>query len=85
MLMQRFFIFTAKDLMIYCLFTAWEDHETINLLHDIKAPQVAMLGYEGAVQWHVDGDTLTIDLPELAIAGIPCLHAWSFKIALEGN
>jgi alpha-L-fucosidase len=77
--------FTTKNSAIYCLFTVWEDHIDIKLLPDENIDQVAMLGYQKAVQWHVDGDTLTIELPKITVAEIPCLHAWSFKIALEEN
>jgi alpha-L-fucosidase len=77
--------FTAKNSAIYCVFTAWEDHVSINLLQDEKVQQVTMLGYDGAIPWHVDGDALKIEVPQLTIKQIPCLHAWTFKVTLQNN
>jgi alpha-L-fucosidase len=80
---DREIFFTTKNSTIYCLFAAWEDDIHVKLLPNEKIDQVTLLGNDMVVPWHVDGDTLTIELPELTIAEIPCLHAWSLKITLE--
>jgi alpha-L-fucosidase len=74
--------FTTKDSAIYCLFRAWGDDIHVNLLPGENIEKITMLGYDGSIPWHVDGNTLTIDLPKLTIKEIPCLYAWSIKIKL---
>ena len=53
-------------------------------MRDVSAPAdaaVTMLGVPGALEHKVEGNVLTITMPELGPEGAPCRHAFVLKIA----
>ena len=56
------------------------DTLTINLIKTSPETEVTLLGREGKLDYTVDGDTLTIQIPPLNVDQVPCQYAYSFKI-----
>jgi alpha-L-fucosidase len=53
------------------------------VLRDIRVgagAEVTMLGVPGRLKRKVEGDTLTITMPELGPEAAPCRHAYALKI-----
>ena len=42
--------------------------------------KITMLGHDGPVAWRMQDGKLVIDVPQLTVDRLPCLHAWVFKI-----
>ncbi|MEZ5083497.1 MAG: alpha-L-fucosidase [Bacteroidales bacterium] len=76
--------FTAKEDMLYCIFTRWTEAIDIKLLKDEEVKDVSILGYEGEIKWQMKKDKmLHIDIPLLTVDKIPCQYAWTLRFELE--
>jgi alpha-L-fucosidase len=86
--------YTRKGDVLYAISLAWPG-KTLALENPTPGPQtrVEMLGV-GPVSWKAAAKGMTIDVPALSVAEIPCRNAWVFKLTglqnvkmegLEGN
>ncbi len=71
--------FTQKGDVLYAISLQWPG-KTLTLPLEKKVSHVTLLGHEGDVPFTQEGGTLRIDVPQLTIDQLPCLHAWSFKL-----
>jgi alpha-L-fucosidase len=74
--------FTRKPDALYAITPGWPGSKLV--IRDIKVPadaHVTLLGYSGQLSPRSSGTTLEIDLPNLAGDDLPCLYAYTFKIA----
>jgi len=73
--------YTVKGKDLYAICTAWPG-TTLALSVPQPAPgtKITMLGYPDEITWRMHDDQLVIDVPQLTIDRLPCLHAWVFKI-----
>ena len=74
--------FTTKPGSIYCMFSQWEKDLSIDLLNSEKVSDVKLLGWEGVINWKIEGQELQIELPRMGLDEIPCLYVWTLKIDL---
>ncbi|MGO9115681.1 MAG: alpha-L-fucosidase [Thermoguttaceae bacterium] len=73
--------FTKKPGVLYAITPGWPGKELV--LRDIRAPAdvaVTMLGVPGGLVHKVEGDMLTVTMPDLGPDGAPCRHAYVIKI-----
>jgi alpha-L-fucosidase len=73
--------FTRKPDALYAITAGWPGRQLV--LRDITVPEgakVTMLGVVGELKTRRDGNTLTIDVPDLNPDQAPCRHAFAFKI-----
>ncbi len=70
--------FTTKGNDLYAITTKWEDAPII--IQGVKAQNVKLLGFAGAVKAEANGGKLTIMPPVLSPATNPCSYAWVYKI-----
>lgn len=77
--------FTTAPGSFYCIFSQWDSDISINLLDSEKVKKVALLGWEGDIQWEREGEKLKIKLPKMGLDEIPCLFAWTLQIDLKIN
>lgn len=75
--------FTQKNHKLYCLFDKWGESIRMDLGPDVVA--VRLLGSNEKINWHMEQGKLQIDLPQLTIDELPCLHAWTLEIGLSQN
>jgi len=75
--------FTTKAGSLYCMIDFWSKEININLLDSESVNDVSILGWEGEIQWKVDGKKLKIELPRMGLDEIPCLYAWTLQINLK--
>jgi len=78
--LEQSIYFTAKEESIYVIFNQWSKQLVFDLAKDQKVKKVSLLGYDGALKWNINGNTITIELPPLSVAEIPCEHAWTLKV-----
>ena len=53
---------------------------TLSKVKPAADTKITMLGHGGPISWRIEEDRLLIDVPQLTIDRLPCLHAWTFKI-----
>ena len=73
--------FTKKPGALYAITPGWPGKKLV--LRDVRVPagaEVAMLGIPGKLACKVDGNTLSITMPDLGPEGAPCRHAYALKI-----
>jgi len=75
--------FTAKADTIYCIFDQWTESLHMELLDNEEVSNVGLMGWEGELEWHSDGLSLSIQLPKIGPDEIPCQHAWTLRIELK--
>jgi alpha-L-fucosidase len=80
--------FTTKGDALYAICLGWPgDQAIIKSLGSNSAvraegiSRISMLGVEGSLFWSQDEEGLKIRTPSVK----PCLHAYTFKIVLNGN
>jgi alpha-L-fucosidase len=74
--------FTKKTEALFAITAGWPDRKLV--LRGVKVPAnaiVTLLGVADPLPHKVDGDTLTIEVPDLRPDQAPCRHAYAFKIA----
>jgi alpha-L-fucosidase len=73
--------YTAKGDVLYAICLDWPSTELVlEDTHPEKKAVITMLGYSGAIQWHIEGKDLHIKVPQLSIDKLPCLYGWTFRI-----
>ncbi len=72
--------FTRKGNDLYLIVTAWSN-EDIEVTGTGKPSDVAMLGFEGQIDYSVTGNGIVIVPPALCPATNPSQHAWVFRIS----
>ena len=73
--------YTTKGDSLYAICLGWPDKDLV--LEDTNPKQeagITMLGYDGAIRWHMQGRDLHITVPRLSVGELPCLYAWTFRI-----
>jgi alpha-L-fucosidase len=73
--------FTKKPDALYAIIPGWPGKDMV--LRDVKVPAdavVTMLGVPGALKHKVEGNTLTVTMPELGPDQAPCRHAFTLKV-----
>jgi alpha-L-fucosidase len=72
--------YTRKGDVLYAISLAWPG-KTLTLESPTPGPktQVQWLGV-GPVAWKPTGRGITIDIPQLSVADLPCRHAWVWKL-----
>jgi alpha-L-fucosidase len=73
--------FTKKPDALYAITSGWPGKQVV--LRDLKVPAgatVMMLGVPGALKHSVNGNTLSIQTPDLGPDAAPCRYAFAFKI-----
>jgi alpha-L-fucosidase len=73
--------FTAKPGVLYAVAAGWPDRELV--LRGVRgagASRVTLLGFAGAIDARVSGDTLTIRMPSVSPEALPCRYAYVFRI-----
>ncbi len=75
--------FTTKPGSIFCIFDNWNNKINIDLLDNETIVDVTLLGWDTALQWKVEGEKLTIELPRMGMDEIPCLYAWTLQIDIK--
>lgn len=72
--------YTRKGDVLYAISLAWPG-KTLKLESTIPGPQtrVSMLGV-GTLSWKAVDKGLSIEIPRLSVAEIPCRHAWALKL-----
>jgi alpha-L-fucosidase len=74
--------FTRKGDALFLICTRWPEKpleiQGLELREEIR---VRLLGFDGSVEWHVEGGNVTIIPPGLTPATSPCDHAWVFEIS----
>jgi alpha-L-fucosidase len=73
--------FTKKPDALYAITPGWPGKQLV--LRSIKAPSnptVTLLGHEGKLPTRTEGETLTIDLPQLNSEQLPSQPAYAFQI-----
>lgn len=76
------FFFTKKPGAIYAITTGWLTPQvTIRNVKLPKAGEVTMLGVPGSLKYKTKGKDLVIEVPALMPDKLPCLHAYTFKLA----
>jgi len=74
--------FTKKPDALYAITPGWPGRQLV--LRGIKTPSnptVTLLGYQGKLAARLDGETLTIELPQLTSEQLPQQPAYAFKLA----
>lgn len=72
--------FTTKEEAVYGIFDHWTQKIAFDLAPGQKVSEVSLLGYDGDIPWKINGNQITIELPPLSIAEIPCHYAWTLKL-----
>ncbi len=73
--------YTVKGDDLYAICTAWPGPTlTLAEAKPAEGTKITMLGHDAAVPWRMQDDRLVVDVPQLTIDRLPCLHAWVFKI-----
>ena len=73
--------YTVKGTDLYAICTSWPGPTlSLSAPKPAEGTQITMLGYDGEVAWRAQDEQLVIDVPQLTIDRLPCLHAWTFKI-----
>ena len=73
--------FTRKEADLYAHFLEWpEEKVKIEGLHGTEVSTVHLLGFEGPVDWRVEGRSIIIDPPLMSPSGAPSPYAYVFKI-----
>jgi alpha-L-fucosidase len=73
--------FTRKPDALYAITIGWPGKQLA--LRDVRVPAdatVSLLGMPGTLKHSVQGNTLTIQTPELGPEAAPCRYAYAFKI-----
>jgi alpha-L-fucosidase len=74
--------FTKKGDDLYLIITKWQDKPVV--INSVgKVGNVTMVGYNGKVKYSASGGKVTISLPAVSPATIPCQYAWAFKISIK--
>jgi hypothetical protein len=74
--------FTKKGNSLYAICPKWPGSELVlEGVSPSKDATVSILGVEGNLDWELKGANLHIKVPCLTIDKLPCLHAWTFRIA----
>jgi len=74
--------YTQKQGEVYVISTKWPGL-TLELT-GVKAGSnttVEMIGYSGKVNYKTSNGIFIIQVPQLTISELPCLHAWSFRLS----
>lgn len=78
---EGFVHYTAKGDDLYAICLKWPGKELVlKAAKPIAGVEVTMLGYTDKMKWRMQGGNLHIQVPQLTIDELPCLHAWTFKI-----
>ena len=73
--------YTRKGTDLYAHFLEWPGGEVrIHGLDPGEGFSVSLLGYERAIDWHVDGDSVVFTPPSMSPAEVPSAYAFVFKI-----
>ena len=73
--------FTSKPGILYAITPGWPGKELV--LKDVTPSSdtlVTMLGVKGDLKWDAVDGNLVIEVPQLSVDEVPCLHAYSFKV-----
>ena len=73
--------FTKKADALYAITAGWPGRQLV--LRDVNVPagaKVTLLGVPGELKTRMDGNSLTIEVPDLNPEQAPCRHAFAFKI-----
>ncbi len=73
--------YTRKPDALYAITPGWPGPKLV--LRGVKAParpNVTLLGHSGTLPARLEGETLTIELPQLDSESLPCRYAYAFKI-----
>jgi alpha-L-fucosidase len=70
--------FTTKAGALYAFVGAWPESRMarIKSLAGLRVDHVALLGYKGDLKWTLDGEGLSVSLPDRA----PSQHAFTLRI-----
>ncbi len=71
--------FTRKGNDLYLIITRWQD-KPVTITGTDNPSGIEMLGYKGKIKYTFSGGKLTITLPVITPASMPCSYAWVFKI-----
>jgi alpha-L-fucosidase len=74
--------FTKKPGVLYAIVPGWPGKELV--LRDVRVPAgaaVSMLGVPGELVHKLEGNLLTVTMPDLGPDGTPCRHAYVVKIS----
>lgn len=73
--------YTRKGTVLYAICLAWPGKElALQAPVPTQETRVRMLGV-GPVSWKPSGQGLTVEVPPLSVAELPCRHAWVFELA----
>jgi alpha-L-fucosidase len=73
--------YTVAGNVLYAFCLAWPgSHLTITAPVPGPDTHVALLGHDRALRWQATGPGLTIEVPPLSVAELPCRHVWVFKL-----
>jgi alpha-L-fucosidase len=74
--------YTATEDAVYAICLAWPGSR-LRLAEPVPGPQTAvrMLGVDRPLAWRAEDKGLSIDVPPLSVADVPCRHAWAFKLS----
>lgn len=76
--------FTQKSKNTYAVFTKWPAKMLeINLDPGASVKNISLLGVQKKVEWKLNGNKLSVFIPQLNNNELPCLHAWALKIEMN--
>jgi alpha-L-fucosidase len=69
---------------VYVFSTQWPGQSLkVKNLRPREGSAITMLGVKEPLQWSLNNDELTIDIPESVAAKRPCAYAWGFKLQAQ--
>jgi len=81
--MQQYLAYTSKDDDLYAITFEWPDAELALPVPEPPAgTRIRLLGLERDLAWRQEGDTLYVDLSDIAYREIP--GCWAWTVRLEG-
>jgi len=76
-----YFTRSKDNAFVYLIHEGWPFPSlTTNCVKPRDGSEIRMLGVQEPVNWHLDGDSLVIEMPASFNDKIPCEHAYCFKI-----
>jgi len=73
--------FTQNETAVFVFFTQWK--QAISFEYTLTTPKnIEILGIKHFLNWKLENQLLSIEIPKLTIDEIPCLHVWGMKITL---
>jgi len=71
--------YTKKGKNLYVICTQWKDG-TIEVPNIKKAKSIQLLGSSQRIKWKQKGRYLSIEVPRVSPANMPCDYAWVYKL-----